>query len=215
MEGDREVEEPVENPRPNAGLQWTGWKDGMLGARDGVGGWKDREAGSIGWPLWADGRKLGAAERHIGPLRQTIAGALPATPPRVLQLLYDIGGAGKSGDQCCWTACGPLQCRQSSQLPTGLSQPIDSPPPPRNPLFISSIPRFNILHPRSSRSWRSPVLVSSAFARSVFGHPRSLGRTRSSTPGRRALPRPPRPPPHRDAAADKSQPQPAAALIRA
>lgn len=42
------------------------------------------------------GRKLQAAERHIGPLWQAVAGMLPATPPRVLQLLRDIGETGES-----------------------------------------------------------------------------------------------------------------------
>jgi len=58
-------------------------------------GWKDREAGSIGWALVPCGRRdeaMGGREAHR-PLRQTITGTLPAAPPGILQLLYDIGGA--------------------------------------------------------------------------------------------------------------------------
>jgi len=52
-----------------------------------------------------DRMKLQAAERYIGSLRQTISGTVPATPPRILPLLFGIGGVGRRVcDHCCWTA---------------------------------------------------------------------------------------------------------------
>jgi len=66
-----------------------------------------------GWLPYA----LRGAERHIGRLRQTIAGMLPVTPPRVLQLLCHIGGTMESGGRSVpLDARGPLQRRQRGCL---------------------------------------------------------------------------------------------------
>jgi len=70
-------------------------------ARDGMDGWKDREETAIGWAPLGDGMKLRAPERHIGPLRQTIAGTAPAIPPRIAVTVRHWLGCG-----VWWTADG-------------------------------------------------------------------------------------------------------------
>lgn len=80
---------------------------------DGMDGWKD-----LGWAPMGDGMKLRAAEQHIGPLRQTVAGTLPATLLRCCSYCMT-----PVDDQCCRTACGPLQWTQSYPVTDGTVSP--------------------------------------------------------------------------------------------
>jgi len=110
-----------------SGLQLTGWRDGMLGARDGVGGWKAERQAAPGGRLWADGGKQRAVVRHIAPFgRRSPARYQPPHLVFCSCCTTTVQPGSRAINTVRWHAAHS-SAGSPTQLPTGRLSRCDSP----------------------------------------------------------------------------------------